>query len=57
MTYEFVRNVPEAERPTEKPIPPRPQSATVDAGTKEEWNEYWIKRDAYYHGIELREEN
>lgn len=55
--FEVIRIVPDSERPTEKPIPPRPQSATVDAGTDEEWAEYWIKRDAYYHGIELREVN
>lgn len=52
--FEIVRIIPEAERPTEKPIPPNPQSATVDFGTEEEWKIYWEKRDAYYHGLELR---
>lgn len=52
--FEFVRNVPDNERPTEKPTPPAPQAATVNAGTDEEWNTYWLERDAYYHGIQLK---
>lgn len=51
--FEIVRIVPEAERPTEKPIPPMP--VCHGAGTEEEWEIYWKKRDAYYHGFELRE--
>lgn len=53
--YEIVRYIPEDERPKEAPIPPHPKCATVNAGTEEEWDEYWFKRDAYYHGIELVE--
>lgn len=52
--FEIVRSVPKSEIPTEKPTPPYPQSATVGAGTDEEWEIYWNERDAYYHGIELR---
>jgi hypothetical protein len=52
-SFEVVRHIPEAERPTEKPIPPKPTVANA-GGTEEEWDEYWIKRDAYYHGLELR---
>jgi hypothetical protein len=51
-SFAVVRVVPEAERPTERPIPPMPVS--TEAGTEEEWDEYWIKRDAYYSGLELR---
>jgi hypothetical protein len=53
--YEIVRIVPENERPKEAPIPPNPKCATVDAGTEEEWDAYWKARDAFYHGLELRE--
>lgn len=55
--YEIVRIVPENERPTEKPIPPAPQCATLDPGTDAEWEIYWKARDSFYHGIELREIN
>lgn len=52
--FEIIRIVPEGERPVVKPTPPKPQSATVGFGTEEEWNEYWIQRDSFYHGLELR---
>lgn len=55
MSFEIVRVVPIEERPTEKPVPPYPQCAMVNPGTKEQWDDYWIKRDAYYHGLELHE--
>lgn len=52
--FEVIRNVPDNERPTTKPIPPKPQSATLNPGTDEEWEIYWNERDAYYHGIQLK---
>lgn len=50
--FEVVRNIPEAERLTEKPISPMP--TCHGAGTKEEWDAYWINRDNYYHGLQLQ---
>lgn len=55
MSFEIARIVPVEERPTEKPIPPHPMCAMTNPGTQEEWDHYWTKRDAYYHGLELRE--
>jgi hypothetical protein len=50
--FEIVRYIPESERPSSKPIPPMP--VCQDSGTEEEWEAYWIKRDAYFNGIQLR---
>lgn len=52
--FTVIRIVPENERPVNRPTPPKPQAATVDFGTDEEWNIYWNERDSYYHGIQLK---
>lgn len=36
-----------------KPMPPNPQCIAVDAGTREEWNQYHIDAALYYDGIVL----
>lgn len=51
-SFEIIRIVPEAERPTEIPIPPMP--TCQGSATEKDWDEYWIKRDSFYSGIELR---
>ena len=50
--FEVVRVVPENERPTEAPVPP--WSVSQESATEQDWEDYWLARDAYYHGIELR---
>ncbi len=47
-TFEVVSHVPKGEV---KPIPPMP--TCHGTGTQEEWDQYWIKRDAFYNGIKL----
>lgn len=41
----------------DKPMPPNPMCLVVEAGTREEWNQYHIDAALYYNGITLTVED